>query len=182
MKQIVLFLFFPLVLVAQSDTSLFDTYMNGQASLYGFNGNVLVSKKGNVVYQKSFGFADYNTRNALDSNSVFDCGSIAKEFTSMGILLLKEKGKVSYSDALTKFFPQLPYANVTIRQLLTHTSGMPDGFGLVRKYFDHNKIASNDDLIHFLVIEKPPLQFKPGEDLAYSGTAFILLASIIEKV
>jgi CubicO group peptidase (beta-lactamase class C family) len=182
MKKIILLLLWPLALNAQNNISLLETYMNAQANLYGFNGNVLVSKKGNVVYQKSFGFADYSTRNKLDSNSVFDCGSIAKEFTSMGILLLKDKGKVSYSDTLTKFFPELPYANVTIRQLLTHTSGMPDGFDLVTKYFDHNRIATNDDLIHLLAIKKPALQFKPGESLMYSGTAFNLLASIIEKI
>jgi CubicO group peptidase (beta-lactamase class C family) len=107
MKKIILLLLWPFALNAQNNISLLDTYMNAQANLYGFNGNVLVSKKGNVVYQKSFGFADYSTRKKLDSNSVFDCGSIAKEFTSMGILLLKDKGKVRYSDTLTKFFPQL---------------------------------------------------------------------------
>jgi CubicO group peptidase (beta-lactamase class C family) len=182
MKKIILLLLFPLVIDAQNNTSLLDTYLKAQANLYGFNGNVLVSKKGNVIYQKSFGFADYNSREQLDSNSVFDCGSIAKEFTSMGILLLKDKGKISYSDTLRKFFPQLPYTNVTIRQLLTHTSGMPDGFDLVTKYFDHTKIATNDDLIRLLATKKPALQFKPGENLMYSGTAFNLLASIIEKI
>ena len=78
--------------------------MEGQTNLYGFNGNVLVSKDGNVIYKKSFGFADYNTKRKLDSNSIFDCGSIAKEFTAMGILLLKDKGKISYIDTLRKFF------------------------------------------------------------------------------
>ena len=95
--------------------------MEGQTNLYGFNGNVLVSKDGNVIYKKSFGFADYNTKKKLDSNSIFDCGSIAKEFTAMGILLLKDKGKISYTDTLRKFFPELPYSNITIQQLLTHT-------------------------------------------------------------
>ncbi len=100
----------------------------------------------------------------------------------MGILLLKDKGKISYSDTLGKFFPELPYTNVTVQQLLTHTSGMPDGFELVEKYFDHSKIATNDDLIHLLESKKPALLFKPGENLMYSGTAFNLLASIIEKI
>jgi CubicO group peptidase (beta-lactamase class C family) len=172
-----------MALTAQKDPlSVFDTYMKGQANIYNFNGNVLVSKNGNVIYKKSFGYADYNTKRKLDSNSIFDCGSIAKEFTAMGILLLKDKGKISYSDTLRKFFPELPYTNITIQQLLTHTSGMPDGFALVSEYFDHNKIASNDDMIRLLAREKPPVLFKPGENMAYSGTAFVLLASIIEKI
>jgi len=156
--------------------------MKAQNNLYGFNGNVLVSKNGKVIYKKSFGYADYNTKKELNDNSVFDCGSIAKEFTAMGILLLKDKGQISYSDTLRKFFPELPYTNVTVQQLLTHTSGMPDGFELVEKYFDHSKIATNDELIRLLESKKPALLFKPGENLMYSGTAFNLLASIIEKI
>jgi CubicO group peptidase (beta-lactamase class C family) len=182
MKKIFILLFLPIALYAQNNPSLFDEYMKGQTELYGFNGNVLVSKNGNVIYKKSFGCSDYNTKKVLEDNSVFDCGSIAKEFTAMGILLLKDKGKISYSDTLRKFFPELSYSNVTVQQLLTHTSGMADGFGLVEKYFDHSKIATNDDLIRLLESEKPALLFKPGENLMYSGTAFNLLASIIERI
>lgn len=156
--------------------------MKGQAGLYRFNGNVLVAKKGVIVYQASFGYSDFSTGQTLTANSVFDCGSIAKEFTAMGILLLKDKGLISYSDTLRKFFPRLPYSNITIRQLLTHTSGMPDGFELIETYFDHSSIASNDDLLRLLETKQPPLLFNPGEKLMYSGTGFNLLASVIEKV
>ncbi|HEY6503808.1 MAG TPA: serine hydrolase domain-containing protein [Chitinophagaceae bacterium] len=183
MKRTLVLLVMPFTLYAQkSGQSLYDTYMEGQVAIYRFNGNVLVAKNGNIIYRRSFGLADHNTKKSLDSNSIFDCGSIAKEFTAMGILLLKDKGKISYTDTLGKFFPELPYTNVTIQQLLTHTSGMPDGFGLVTKHFDHSKIAYNDDLLRLLAREKPPLFFKPGENLAYSGTAFNLLATIIEKI
>jgi len=188
MKKIFLFLLsavcaaLPRTLNAQNNTVTFDTYMKGQADLYRFNGNVLIAKNGKVIYKKSFGFADYNTQNKLDNNSIFDCGSIAKEFTAMGILLLKDKGKISYTDTLGKFFPELPYSNITIHQLLTHTSGMPDGFNLVTKSFNHSKVAFNSDLIKLMADEKPPLLFIPGADLMYSGTAFNLLASVIEKV
>jgi len=171
-----------LTLYAQNNLSFFDKYMEAQTDLYGFNGNVLVSKNGKIIYKKSFGYADYNTKSKLDSNSIFDCGSIAKEFTAMGILLLKDEKFIFLSDTLRKFFPELPYYNVTIQQLLTHTSGLPDGFATVSKFFDHNKVAGNDDLVRLLAREKPPVLFAPGEDLMYSGTAFNLLASIIEKV
>ena len=182
MRNILFLLFLPFGLFAQNNKSLFDSYMKAQTDIYGFNGNVLVSKHGKVIYKKSFGYADYNTKKELDDNSVFDCGSIAKEFTAMGILLLKDKGKISYSDTLRKFFPELPYINVTIQQLLTHTSGIPNGFDLIEKYFDHSKIATNDDLIRLLESKRPALLFEPGENLMYSGTAFNLLASIIEKI
>ena len=182
MIKILLLLFLSVGLFAQNNTSLFDQYMKAQAGLYNFNGNVLVSKNGKLIYKRSFGYADYDTKKLLDDNSVFDVGSIAKEFTAMGILLLKDKGLISYSDTLRKFFPELPYINVTIEQLLTHTSGMADGYDLVEKHFDHSKIATNEDLIRLLAKEKPPLLFKPGENLMYSGTGFNLLACIIEKI
>ncbi len=171
----------PATSLAQNNNSVFEEYMQGQAKLYGFNGNVLIGKKGIVIYEKSFGYADYSTKEKLDSNSVFDIGSIAKEFTAVGILLLKDNGMLSLSDTLGKFFP-LPYQSITIRQLLTHTSGMSDGYDLIEKYFDHNKIATNDDLINLLATKQPELYFKPGEDLMYSGTGFNLLASVIEKL
>ncbi len=182
MRTILFFLCLPFVVFGQNSQSVFDSYMNGQTSIYGFNGNVLVSKKGTVIYQKSFGYADYNAKKALDENSVFDCGSIAKVFTAVGILILKDKGLISISDTLRKFFPELPYNNITVGQLLTHTSGIPNGFALVEKYFDHSKIATNDDLIRLLSSKKPALLFKPGENLMYSGTGFNLLACIIEKI
>lgn len=170
------------VLNGQNQTKNFDTYINGQAALYHFNGNVLIAKNGAIIYQKSFGYADIENQIKLDNNSVFDIGSITKEFTAVGILLLKDQGKISYTDTLRKFFPELPFSNITIAQLLTHTSGIPDGFELVEKYFDHEKIATNQDLIDLLVKYHPPLLFKPGKDLMYSGTGFNLLASVIEKV
>jgi CubicO group peptidase (beta-lactamase class C family) len=183
LEKIFLFLLLqPAVLTAQNNIRLFDNYMKGQSTIYQFNGNVLVAKNGKIIYQKSFGYADYNSQKLLDENSIFDIGSITKEFTSVGILLLKDKGKINLDDTLRKFFPELPYTNITIAQLLTHTSGVPDGFDVVEKYFDHDKIATNKDLIRLLAEKQPPALFKPGENLMYSGTGFNLLASIIEKI
>ncbi|MEP7079805.1 MAG: serine hydrolase domain-containing protein, partial [Ginsengibacter sp.] len=167
--KIVLSFLFPIATFAQKNTSSFEAYMQGQSGLYKFNGNVLVAKNGKTIYKKTFGYADFNLKEKLDNNSIFDIGSIAKEFTAVGILSLIDKGKLNYSDSLGKFFPQLPYSNVTIRQLLTHTSGMPDGYDLVDKYFDHNKIAENQDLLKLLALYKPELYFIPGTDLQYSG-------------
>ncbi|HTE11939.1 MAG TPA: serine hydrolase domain-containing protein [Chitinophagaceae bacterium] len=182
MSKILFLLLFPATLSSQPNASIFDHYMRAQASLYSFNGNVLVAKNGNIIYQQSLGYANYSTGEKLNSNSIFDCGSIAKEFTAMGILLLKDKGKINYTDTLGKFFLELPYKNITVQQLLTHTSGVPNGFAEVVKLFDHNKIATNTDLIRLLASEKPALLFKPGENLLYSGTGFNLLACIIEKI
>jgi hypothetical protein len=71
---------------------------------------------------------------------------------------LKDKGKINYTDSLGKFFPELPIQRLRFISC-SHTSGMPDGFGLIDKYFDHSKIAHNEDLIRLLAREKPPLLF-----------------------
>ena len=175
-------LLLPVVLLAQNKTSVYDAYMKGQQALYRFNGNVLVAKKGEIIYKKSFGYNDYNTKKKLDENTLFDIGSIAKEFTSVAILLLKDKGLLNYDDTLRKFFPELPYHGITIKQLLTHTSGVPDGYGVIEEKFDHSNIATNNDLLRLLAEERPVAYFNPRQDLMYSGTGFNLLASIIEKV
>jgi CubicO group peptidase (beta-lactamase class C family) len=182
MKKIIFFLLFPAVLNAQNNNSVFDAYLKAQTDLYNFNGNVVIAKNRNIFYQKSFSYADYNTKQKLDSASIFDIGSIAKKFTAAGILLLKDKEKISYTDTPGKFFPELLYSNITEQQFLTHTSGIPDGFGLIEKFFYHNKIDQNSDLIKLLEKEKPPLLFKPGIDRMYSGTAFNVRAFIIEKI
>ncbi len=182
LKKVLFIILIPILTFAQKGTATLANYMQGQSRLYSFNGNVLVAKNGKTIYKKSFGYADINTKEMLDANSIFDIGSIAKEFTAVGILSLIDKVKLNYSDSLGKFFPQLPYSNVTIRQLLTHTSGMPDGYDMVDQYFDHNKIAENNDLLKLLALYKPELYFTPGTDLQYSGTGFNLLACVIEKI
>jgi CubicO group peptidase (beta-lactamase class C family) len=159
-----------------------DSFMTAEVQVHQFNGNVLVAKAGKLIYQRSFGYSNYDTKTALDSNSIFELASVSKQFTAMGILQLKDQGKLSLSDTLRKFFPELPYANVTIQHLLTHTSGLPDYMEAMAAKWDHKKIAFNKDVIHFLATEKIPANFQPGAKSEYSNTAYEMLASIIEKV
>jgi CubicO group peptidase (beta-lactamase class C family) len=70
---------------AQNASNLFETYMQGQVKFYGFSGNVLLAKNGNIIYQQSFGYADESAAKKLDENSVFDCGSITKQFTRVSL-------------------------------------------------------------------------------------------------
>ncbi|HVU56631.1 MAG TPA: serine hydrolase [Puia sp.] len=163
-------------------TPAIDSFMKSQVQVRGFNGNVLVARAGKVLYQKSFGYSNFDTRAPLDEHSLFELASVSKQFTATGILLLKDEGKLSLSDTLRKFFPGLPYSNVTIRHLLTHTSGLPDYMDVMIKKWDHKKIAFNTDVIQFLATERIPADFRPGEKCVYSNTGYEMLASIIEKV
>lgn len=156
--------------------------MNSQESVKGFNGNVLIAQGGEVIYTKSFGYRNFDTKELLDDNSIFEIASVSKQFTAAGILLLIEQGKLKLTDTLRAFFPELPYPNITIKNLLNHTSGLPNYILTMIEKWDHSKIAFNDDLIRFLAEEKLPPNFQPGERFEYSNAAYSLLASIIEKV
>lgn len=182
MKSIALLLLLPLATSAQIHRSLLDSFMQAEVAINHFNGNVLVAKSGDIVFQKSYGYRDYSTKEPLDNHSIFELQSITKQFTALAILQLIEKGALSFTDTLRKFFPELPYSNVTIRQMLTHTSGLPDDIDALAAYWDHKQIATNRNLVDVLAQHKIPSHFKPGERWEYSNTAFELLASIIEKV
>lgn len=159
-----------------------DTFLNGQHDLFNFNGNVLIAEKGKIVYQKSFGYADYDSKEMLNDSSVFNLASVNKQFTAMGILILMENGGLKLTDSLRHFFPELPYNGITIHQLLTHTSGLPDYLRNLIPRRDFTKVVFNNDMIAFLVNEKPSVYFAPGEKFDYSNTGYVLLGSIIEKV
>ena len=184
MKKILfLILLMPFVLKAQEKKDvLIDSFMRAEVAVNNFNGNVLVAKGGKIVYQNSFGYRNFYTKEKLDNNSVFDLASISKQFTAVGILILKDKGKLSLTDTLRRFFPELPYNNVTIKHLLTHTSGLPEYVDIMMQKWDKKKIAFNADAIKVLATKKIPASFKPGEKWEYSNTGYMLLASIIEKV
>ncbi len=183
MRKIICLLFIPLGLSAQRNTAQqLDEFVSGQAKYFNFNGNVLVAEKGNILLQKPFGYADYDTKRMLNNTSAFELASVSKQFTAMAILILKEKGQLSLDDSLRKFFPELPYHNITIRQLLMHTSGLPDYMDAMEKKWDHQKIAFNKDMISFLATDTSAVHFKPGAKWEYSNTGYAMLSSIIEKV
>src|SRR5215213_5093751 len=92
----------------------------------GLNGNVLVTQDGRVVYERSFGFADIAGRIPNTPDSKFQTASVAKVFTSTAVLQLQEKGKLKLEDTVVKHLPDFPFPTITLRHLLSHTSGLPD--------------------------------------------------------
>lgn len=148
-----------------------------------FNGNVLVAEKGTVVFEKSYGLANEKTQQPLNLDTQFELASVSKQFTAMGIVLLKKENKLSYHDEISKYLPELAfYKGITIHHLLVHTSGLPDYMELAAAYWDQSKIAANDDIIGLFEKYHPALEFEPGEKWSYDNTGYMLLATIIERV
>lgn len=169
----------PRVTKAQKiDKLMHEVYQKGV-----FNGSVLVAEKGKIIYQKSFGYANAETKEKLVKEAVFNIGSVSKTFTAMAITMLKQKGKLSYDDPVQKYWPKLAYAGITLRHLLSHTSGLPEYMKFFKKLWkDKSKIATNRDVLNILVKDKPKATHKPGERWKYCNTGYVLLALVVEKV
>ena len=170
------------VTFGQNRIQKIDSLLTSNYAKREFNGNVLIAEKGKVIYKKSFGLANENTKEKLNENSIFELASVSKQFTAMAIVILKEKGKLKYDDKMSKFIPELSnYKNITIRNLLNHTGGLPDYLPLMDSVFDKSKIATNKDIISMFTKLKPKILFEPNTKWEYSNTGYALLASIIEK-
>ncbi|WP_229253044.1 serine hydrolase domain-containing protein [Dyadobacter helix] len=152
------------------------------ATVPDFSGVLLVADQGKIVYHKAWGYRSFETKESMDTASVFELASVSKQFTALTIMQMKEAGKLSFDDPIDKYLPGLPYTGVTIRHLLTHTSGLPDYQEIMDKYWNKTKVAGNTDNIAYLIQYHPPRLFEPGEKYAYSNTGYMLLASITEKV
>jgi len=186
MKMVSLVVMFPLALLAQKNyPALVNQYMHAAAAVNQFSGSVLVAKHDRIIYQEVFGTIDYANTWPLDGNSMFELGNITEEFTAAAILLLKDKGKLKLTDTITKYLPQLPYNTVTIKDLLTHTSGLPDYYdeGMKNKW-GTEKLAGNNDVLKSLADANEPLAWKPGTkyDEYHYYTEYPLLVSIIEQL
>lgn len=159
-----------------------DSLLNSLYSQDKINGNFLIAEKGKVIYSHSFGLANETTKEKLNENSIFELASCSKQFTAMGILILKEKGKLNLDDDINKYLPELSfYKGVTVRNLVNHTGGLPDYMQLMDSLFDKSKIATNKDIITLFSKHQPKILFEPNTKWQYSNTGYALLASIIEK-
>lgn len=165
---------------SQSVESRADEYIKAHAKLNRFSGSVLIAQKGKILLKKSYGMANYelNVPNTLQTK--FRIASLTKQFTAMAILQLQEKGMLNVKDPLNKLVPDYPNSNkITIHQLLTHTSGIPnftvatDSKARLYPFKLEKTIEKVKDL---------PLSFSPGEKFEYSNAGYYLLGFIIEKV
>lgn len=147
-----------------------------------FNGVVLVGDHGRIIYEKAVGTADFATHEQLTDTSIFQLASVSKQFTAMSIMMLKQQGKLDFDDPLEKYFPELPYPGITIRNLLNHTSGLPNYMWLVSDKWKKEYPPYNDEIIDLMAKYHPPVYFKPGKRFMYSNTGYMLLAAIVEKV
>ena len=146
---------------------------------YHFNGAVLVADGDKIIYQNATGYADLSNQQKNSIQTRFQLASLSKVFTATAVMQLVEKGRIQLNDPLVKYLPAFPYPDITIRQILSHTSGLPD-FNEV--YREKSKYAlHNSDIIPALIQFGPPAA-KPGTEWHYSSMGYALLAMLVEKI
>lgn len=149
-----------------------------------FNGAILVAKNGVPVYEKYLGYRDIlHKKDTITANTVFQIASTSKPFTAAAILRLVQEKKLDLNAPVSQFIPGFPYAEVTVKTLLNHRSGLPNYLHYMEVGgWERKKMASNEDVINTLQNWKPARAYKPNTHFNYCNTNYVLLASIVEKV
>ncbi len=190
-----------------------EYYANAIAPLYqslllkrGFNGSILLAKNDEIVFEDYHGFINLKTKEPITASSTFHLASISKTFTATVILHLMEQGRISLDDGIEKYLPNFPYSGITIKNLLSHRSGLPkyDHFmsgshtELVRTKNKKGKIvnryvqvkdkiqftglATNQDVLQYMISNHPAPEALPDHKYNYCNTNYAMLALVVEKI
>ena len=148
-------------------------------------GSVLVSRNDKIIYHKAFGLADLEHNVPNTTETIFESGSVAKQFVAASIILLASEGKVSLNDDVRKYIPELPVYNatITIQQCLNHTSGLKD-WGVVGELtgWPRTTRVYTQELALQIMCKQKSLNFTPGSEYSYSNSNYSMLVNIVERV
>lgn len=147
-------------------------------------GVALIAKMGDeIIYRKNVGLANLEYNIPITSNTVFNLASISKPITAMAIMILMEDKKLDYDNEITEYFPELSHycKGVTIRHLLSHTSGITNYYRILDR-LGMTDIHLTNEQCYELLKKEEKLLFKPGERWNYSNSNYVLLAKLIEIV
>ena len=181
MAKFLLFIFIYSQSFGQKITKQLDSVMQRNFPANQPGAALLVAKNGKLLYQKGIGLANVNTGEKISAATNFRMASVSKQFTAMCIMLLEQQHKISYNDNLLKFFPnwnKTVGANITIKHLLTHSSGIWDYEALIAE--NQLKQISDADVVN-LLLKKDATYFIAGTAFQYSNSGFCVLEQIVEK-
>lgn len=171
-----------LLACAQNITSKLDSLVSAYAATNKFSGSVLVAKQGAVLLNKGYGPREAAARLPNTENTIFQIGSVTKQFTTAIIQKLQEEKKLSVQDKVSKFFPDFPKGDsITIEHLMTHTSGIYS-YTSDRNFMSTEVSKPQTREKMMALFKDKPLVFSPGTSWQYSNSAYSLLGYIIEEV
>jgi CubicO group peptidase (beta-lactamase class C family) len=179
-RVVALILFLAVCCLAQNSfDAKIDDYIRSEMQTQQIPGlSLAVIKDGQIVLARGYGLANVENQVPVKPETVFQSGSVGKQFTATAVMMLIEEGKLSLDDKIVKYFPDAPTAwrDITVRHLLTHTSGLGD----YPKDFDLRRDYTEDEL--YQRIKTVPLAFQPGEKWSYSNLAYVMLGILIRKI
>lgn len=161
----------------------FDTLFERLHKAGQFNGTVIVAKDGNLLYRKALGYADRIQNELLTDSTQMQLASVSKVITATAVLMLYEQGLIKLEDSFQKYFPEFPYAEITIQQLLNHRSGLPNYI-----YAFNDEVArpgykmNNEEVMDLFCFKVPKAYLKPNARFNYCNSNYALLALLIAKV
>lgn len=167
---------------APDELEYFDQAFTELLERHRFNGTVLVARRGMIIYQNAFGYADYRSRTAATTDTPFQLASISKTFTATAVLMLHEEGRIHIDDPIDKHIPEFPYPDMTVRQMLNHTSGIQNYMWLVERYWNQPQLPDNEDVLQLFLRYKRPVNFAAGTRFEYANTGYAFLALLVERV
>jgi CubicO group peptidase (beta-lactamase class C family) len=180
-----LLLALPPTVAGATEPSIYRTYLAECHARHICNGTYLLARDGKPVFSGAFGDSGDEARTPLTVESAFDIGSISKEFTAMAVLQQVAAGKISLDGRVAEYLPGFPYPEVTVAQLLSHTSGIADAMpyytNLVKKGGPGFPVTFKD-IVSVLADNHMPAAAPPGVRFAYSNTGYVVLAALVEKV
>lgn len=168
--------------LGQSKADRLDSLFSVLTTSGGLNGNFIVAEEGKIILEKTIGYSDFSTKTKNNQDTKFQIGSVSKVFTAVSVLQLQENGFINVNDFFVKYFPEFPYKDVTIHQLLTHSSGIPEKEELFLTEINSNPLRqfTNKDIIPALIKHKKAI--KPGSAWHYNNMGYALLSMLVEKV
>jgi CubicO group peptidase (beta-lactamase class C family) len=167
------------IAIAADQPDAIDKYVQAEMARQKIPGlALLVSRSGRVVRAQGYGLANVELQVPVKPETIFQSGSMGKQFTASAVMMLVEEGKIGLEDPLTKFFPDAPAAwtQVTIRELLSHSAGFTD----YPKNFDMRKDYTEAQVLK--IVEAIPLAYTPGTRWSYSNLGYLTLGIVIHKV
>jgi CubicO group peptidase (beta-lactamase class C family) len=160
-----------------------DTFFKKLHKLNGFNGAVLVSQYGKIIYKNAFGYSSFTKKDTNTTQTQFQLASVSKQFTAVAIMQLHEKGLINYDDPVYKHIPNFPYdSSITIRSLLTHSSGIPNYVYCLDRVWNKRLSMTNDQIVDLFAKYKPGINYMPNSRFNYNNSNYVLLAYIVEKL
>lgn len=168
--------------IGEEFNSRVDEYMAAAERVQGFSGSILVAENGKPLVSKGYGFANIELGVPNTPETVFLLGSVTKQFTGMAIAILQEQGQLKVSDLACKHLEDCPaaWSEITIQQLLWHTSGIPNYTNFPE--FAARTVSPINTAEMIAMLRDKPLDFAPGQGHAYSNSGYFMLGSIIEAV